>query len=114
MCFLIPIEWNQTDKSPGYNGTPLKEAPMEKDIVESCHFWILGGQHTIMAYKAILDEGDKRCTFREELKLVTGLMFWSPYNLKANVTMMGLSRALNNIQQTRLNESNFPLVASQA
>lgn len=116
MCFLVPIKWDPTTNSSvscPYMGTPLAEPPTEYDIIHHCHFWILGGQHTIMAYKAILEENDARCKFWDDLREVTAIMFWAPNNMKSNVTMMGLSRALNNMQETRLDEQNFPLVASQ-
>jgi hypothetical protein len=50
VCFLIPILWYEDTNDPIYNEKALDSQPFEANI-KNHHFWIIGGQHTVMEYK---------------------------------------------------------------
>lgn len=114
ICFLIPVQWDaeKATTEEGYRGTPFEEEPSLVDI-ESCHFWIIGGQHTIMAYRLLMDDLEVEQEIRDTCKTVDAVMFWTPNDMKSHLVMMGLSRTLNHVHHTSMDECQFFLIARQ-
>lgn len=112
ICFLVPMIWEEEKASsvPNYNGTEFRRKPTEEDL-KTCHFWILGGQHTIMAYKLLAKDESVRDDIRDSCKEVESVMFWAPLTPEKKVLLMGLSKALNHAHETKMEESHFLSIA---
>jgi hypothetical protein len=90
----------------------LKEPPKREDI-HKYEFWILGGQHTIMAYKELIEDISLDNHFRDALKTLSAVIFWAPPTIQGNLRLMNLSKALNDMNEVRLGEGQFLLIARQ-
>lgn len=112
---LVPIRWDPPGDGRPYKGTPFETRPTEEDI-KSCHFWIIGGQHTIMAYRKLVyeyKEEDVPSRLREELRTTQAIIFWDKPHPDRNHLMMSLSLTLNDPNNTQLVEPEFFMVATQ-
>lgn len=114
IVYLVPIMWDPREErsNPSYKGSPFKTMPSIEDL-NTCCFWIVGGQHTIEAYKMLIDDPKFDPMKKEALKTVSASLFWTPFNLVGNTKIMGLSQALNNMNKTTMPESQFLLMAKQ-
>jgi hypothetical protein len=52
-------------------------------------------------------------SFRRGLSTIPAIIFWAPYTVEGNLKMMGLSKALNHVHDTKMEESQFMIVARQ-
>lgn len=114
IVYLVPIHWDATlaYNDLSYNGTPFTSRPTRADLA-NCYFWIVGGQHTIEAYKLLLADPKFSSARKSSLMMVTASMFWTPFSIVGNTKIMGLSQALNNMNRTTMPDSQFLLMAKQ-
>jgi hypothetical protein len=106
------MEFKEAKADPNYKGSPLKKAP-ERSELKDCHYWIVGGQHTIMAYKMLMADMKLPADSRTDCKCIDAIVFWAPYDIDGHLKMMALSKSLNNQNSTLLDETQFLIVAQQ-
>ncbi|CAM6104407.1 unnamed protein product [Calypogeia fissa] len=105
--YLYPVK-PQEDGPP----IPYDEAPTEKQIEDS-QFWILGGQHTVYAYKLMLNMPNIDRHKKALILTVEARIFWAPPTNAGYLSLIQLSSALNQESKTNMHSYQFFILAKQ-
>ncbi|CAM6115777.1 unnamed protein product [Calypogeia fissa] len=91
---------------------PYSRPPTQEEIGKS-NFWVLGGQHTVAAYRKMMNNSLCDADQKRQIKNVDGVMYWAPPMNAGNLKLMGLSNALNMENSATIKESQFLVIAKQ-